>query len=120
MPSTLPPPPDGGVPPVVVLEGVRRRFGQVDALAGLDLVVPSNQITVLLGPNGAGKTTAVGAEQDGDLVRRDHEVEPGEGVDLPEAAAYPLEGDDWGHPIVGRRRQSGGHCALHRPATSES
>ncbi|WP_426572712.1 ABC transporter ATP-binding protein [Aquihabitans sp. McL0605] len=47
------------VAPVVELEGVRRRFGEVDALAGLDLVVPANQITVLLGPNGAGKTTAI-------------------------------------------------------------
>jgi ABC-2 type transport system ATP-binding protein len=45
--------------PVVALSGVRRRFGQVDALAGLDLVVPANRITVLLGPNGAGKTTAI-------------------------------------------------------------
>ncbi len=59
MRSTLLPPPGDGAAPVVVLEGVRRRFGQVDALAGLDLVVPSNQITVLLGPNGAGKTTAI-------------------------------------------------------------
>jgi ABC-2 type transport system ATP-binding protein len=44
---------------VVALTAVRRRFGQVDALAGLDLVVPANRITVLLGPNGAGKTTAI-------------------------------------------------------------
>ena len=59
MSATLPFPPDGGAPPVVALSGVRRRFGQVDALAGLDLVVPANRITVLLGPNGAGKTTAI-------------------------------------------------------------
>ncbi|MEO9165996.1 MAG: ABC transporter ATP-binding protein [Aquihabitans sp.] len=45
--------------PVVELRNVHRRFGQVNALAGLDLVVPENQITVLLGPNGAGKTTAI-------------------------------------------------------------
>jgi ABC-2 type transport system ATP-binding protein len=44
---------------VVELHHVGRRFGQVDALAGLDLVVPANRITVLLGPNGAGKTTAI-------------------------------------------------------------
>jgi ABC-2 type transport system ATP-binding protein len=44
---------------VVELTGVRRRFGEVDALAGLDLTVPANRITVLLGPNGAGKTTAI-------------------------------------------------------------
>lgn len=46
-------------PPVVHLRQVRRRFADVDALAGLDLDVPANSITVLLGPNGAGKTTAI-------------------------------------------------------------
>ena len=44
---------------VVELRSVRRRFGDVNALAGLDLEVPENKITVLLGPNGAGKTTAI-------------------------------------------------------------
>jgi multiple sugar transport system ATP-binding protein len=48
-------PPD----PVVELVDVKRSFGSVHALAGLNLVVPSNRITVLLGPNGAGKTTAI-------------------------------------------------------------
>jgi ABC-2 type transport system ATP-binding protein len=44
---------------VIELAGVRRTFGHVHALAGLDLRVPRNRITVLLGPNGAGKTTAI-------------------------------------------------------------
>jgi ABC-2 type transport system ATP-binding protein len=57
--TSIPTPSPGGAEPVVELQGVRRRFGQVDALAGLDLVVPANRITVLLGPNGAGKTTAI-------------------------------------------------------------
>ena len=56
---TATPTPDATTPPVVELSGVRRRFGEVDALAGLDLEVPANRITVLLGPNGAGKTTAI-------------------------------------------------------------
>ncbi len=55
-PAPMAPPPET---PTVSLTGVRRRFGQIDALAGLDLVVPTNEITVLLGPNGAGKTTAI-------------------------------------------------------------
>ena len=40
-------------------EGLAKRFGDVQALAGLDLAVPAGSILGLLGPNGAGKTTAV-------------------------------------------------------------
>jgi len=46
-------------PSTVVVEGVSRRFGEVQALHDLHIVVPEQQITVLLGPNGAGKTTAI-------------------------------------------------------------
>lgn len=46
-------------PPLIELVGVVKAFGAVRALSGLDLRVPSGQITVLLGPNGAGKTTAI-------------------------------------------------------------
>ena len=35
------------------------RFGNVTALAGLDLVAPTGEVLALLGPNGAGKTTFV-------------------------------------------------------------
>jgi ABC-2 type transport system ATP-binding protein len=38
---------------------VRKRFGDVEALAGLDLVAPAGQTLAVLGPNGAGKTTFV-------------------------------------------------------------
>ena len=40
-------------------EGLVKRYGQVRALDGLDLVVPEATVLGLLGPNGAGKTTAV-------------------------------------------------------------
>ena len=40
-------------------EGLRKRFGDSDALAGVDLAVPDGGVCGLLGPNGAGKTTAV-------------------------------------------------------------
>ena len=45
--------------PIVSAEGLRKRFGDVEALAGLDLAVPPGTVYGLLGPNGAGKSTAV-------------------------------------------------------------
>jgi sodium transport system ATP-binding protein len=44
---------------VIALEGVRKRFGKVEALRGVSFDVPNGRITGLLGPNGAGKTTAL-------------------------------------------------------------
>ena len=38
---------------------MRKAFGQVTALDGVDLTVPAGSLTALLGPNGAGKTTLV-------------------------------------------------------------
>ena len=45
--------------PIVEAHGLTKRFGKVDALAGLDLVAHSGQVVAVLGPNGAGKTTFV-------------------------------------------------------------
>jgi ABC-2 type transport system ATP-binding protein len=39
--------------------GLVKRYGNVTALDGLDLVVPKGTVLGLLGPNGAGKTTAI-------------------------------------------------------------
>lgn len=41
------------------LRGVTRTYGEVTALAGIDLDVRDGQILGLLGPNGAGKTTTL-------------------------------------------------------------
>lgn len=43
----------------VVAEGLVKKYGDVVALAGLDLRVPTGTVLGVLGPNGAGKTTAV-------------------------------------------------------------
>ncbi len=45
--------------PAIVTEGLRKRFGSVRALDGIDLAVPVGTVLGLLGPNGAGKTAAV-------------------------------------------------------------
>jgi ABC-2 type transport system ATP-binding protein len=44
---------DGGI----AVRGLRRSFGPVEALRGVDLEAPRGQVTALVGPNGAGKTT---------------------------------------------------------------
>ncbi len=41
------------------LRGVTRTYGEVTALAGIDLDIRDGQILGLLGPNGAGKTTTL-------------------------------------------------------------
>jgi ABC-2 type transport system ATP-binding protein len=42
----------------IVARGLVRRFGDVVAVAGIDLDVPAQQIYGFLGPNGSGKSTA--------------------------------------------------------------
>ena len=44
---------------VIEAEGLTKRFGVTQALAGVDLVADGGQVLALLGPNGAGKTTIV-------------------------------------------------------------
>jgi ABC-2 type transport system ATP-binding protein len=45
--------------PAVEIVHVARRFGPVQALAGVDLTVEAGEFFGLLGPNGAGKTTLI-------------------------------------------------------------
>ncbi len=45
--------------PIVEATGLRKQFGETQALCGLDLEIEAGTVLGVLGPNGAGKTTAV-------------------------------------------------------------
>ena len=44
---------------VIEVRGLRKSYGDLEALKGMDLTVRKGEVFCLLGPNGAGKTTAV-------------------------------------------------------------
>lgn len=43
--------------PMVHAQGVRKRFGKLEVLKGIDLTVDAGQVCCLLGPSGSGKST---------------------------------------------------------------
>ena len=70
--------------------GLVKRYGEVVAVAGLDLEVERAECFGMLGPNGAGKTTA---------------VEIFEGLRSPDAGEVEVLGDHWrGDGLALRRR----------------
>jgi ABC-2 type transport system ATP-binding protein len=72
------------------LRGLWKRYGAVQAVAGLDLDVPSGSFFGLVGPNGAGKTTTLSMATG--LVR-------------PDGGTARLLGlDVWQDPVEAKRR----------------
>ena len=45
--------------PAVSLEGIHKRFGDVEAVAGIDLEIADGEFFSMLGPSGSGKTTTL-------------------------------------------------------------
>jgi ABC-2 type transport system ATP-binding protein len=43
----------------IALRGVRKNFGSVQAVRGIDLDIASGEVVAFLGPNGAGKTSTI-------------------------------------------------------------
>lgn len=51
--------PPSSAPPAIVVAGLAKTYGDVQAVAGIDFTVPQGSVTALLGGNGAGKTTTI-------------------------------------------------------------
>ena len=45
--------------PVIEVRGLRKQYGEIEAVRGIDLRIERGEVFALLGPNGAGKTTTV-------------------------------------------------------------
>jgi len=73
--------------PAIHCAGLVKRFGDVVAVAGLDLTVEVGECFGLLGPNGAGKTTT---------------IEILEGLTLPDAGTVEVLGMHWDDGDRGR------------------
>jgi putative spermidine/putrescine transport system ATP-binding protein len=46
-------------PPAVQLAGLRKSFGAVEAVAGIDLEIADGEFFSMLGPSGSGKTSVL-------------------------------------------------------------
>lgn len=66
--------------PVIEVKNVWKSFKTVQAVKGIDLIIPKGQFTALLGPNGAGKTTL---------------VEMIEGIQKPDSGEITIMGKHW-------------------------
>jgi len=101
------PRPAGAMPadtsdPVIAVRGLTKRYGDTQAVAGIDFDVRQGEVFGLLGPNGAGKTTTVEILEglrtpDGgearvlgvDVAKDPDALKPRIGVSLQTAALYP-------------------------------
>ncbi|HEY0830204.1 MAG TPA: ATP-binding cassette domain-containing protein [Candidatus Dormibacteraeota bacterium] len=68
---------------MIRVEGLRKSFGEVRAVAGVDLHVERGEILVLLGQNGAGKSTTLRCL--GGILRPDAGLIELDGLRLPES-----------------------------------
>jgi ABC-2 type transport system ATP-binding protein len=44
---------------VIVAQGLRKRYDDVEVVAGIDLVVDEGEVVAILGPNDASMTTTI-------------------------------------------------------------
>jgi ABC-2 type transport system ATP-binding protein len=44
---------------ILEVKNLKKSYGKIDAVKGIDLMIPENEIFALIGPNGAGKSTTL-------------------------------------------------------------
>jgi ABC-2 type transport system ATP-binding protein len=49
----------GGIAPAVSVKGLAKRYGEIEAVRGIDFEVARSEVFGFLGPNGAGKSTTI-------------------------------------------------------------
>jgi len=57
--ATAPAASSGSAHPVIELSGLRKTFGRLAAVDGVDITIKAGEVVALLGPNGAGKSTTI-------------------------------------------------------------
>jgi len=77
---------------VVRVEGLRKHYGEIDALRGISFEIRAGEVFGLLGPNGAGKTTT---------------IEILEGLRMPDAGTVSVCGMDPAHEPVALKERIG-------------
>ena len=45
--------------PIITVKGLRKKYGAIEAVKGIDFLVKKGELFAFLGPNGAGKTTTI-------------------------------------------------------------
>ncbi len=92
----------------LAVRGLRKRYGDLDAVDGLDLEVPRGELYGFLGPNGAGKTTTIRMAlglilpTEGDVEVLGERVGPGSPPPLHRVGALVEEPAFW--PFLSGRR----------------
>ncbi|MEV0321111.1 ABC transporter ATP-binding protein [Streptomyces sp. NPDC050658] len=88
-------------PPVLVLDGLTRRYGSLTALGGVGLRLPAGARHAVIGPNGAGKTTLL------NLIA---------GTERPDHGTIVLGGRDLTRTATARRARYGIARSFQQPS----
>ena len=87
--------------PVMTLAGIRKSFGPVHALKGVDVLIMPGEVHAIVGENGAGKSTLIGVAA---------------GVLRADAGSIYYNGEHVAAPDPARMRQDGVSVVYQHPA----